>query len=131
MVYGLPRLSTTPRHYRYLKIAEGCSNRCSYCAIPIIRGDFRSRPFESILDEARSLADEGAKEIILLAQDSTAYRDGEADLPMLLKALAQVPGIEWVRLMYAYPGRISDALMEVMAEEVEDLQISRYSDPAF
>jgi ribosomal protein S12 methylthiotransferase len=117
MVYGLPRLSTTPRHYRYLKISEGCSNRCSYCAIPIIRGDFRSRPFNSILEEARSLSDEGAKEIILLAQDSTAYRDGEADLSLLIKALARTPGIEWVRLMYAYPGRITDKLMKVMAEE--------------
>ncbi len=117
MVYGFPRLSTTPRHYRYLKIAEGCSNRCSYCAIPIIRGNFRSRPYESILDEARSLAGEGAKELILLAQDSTAYRDGESDLPLLLKALARVPGIEWVRLMYAYPGRISEELMTVMEGE--------------
>ncbi len=117
MVYGLPRVSTTPRHYRYLKIAEGCSNRCSYCAIPIIRGNFQSRPSASILDEAGKLADEGAKELILLAQDSTAYRDGETDLPALLKSLANVRGIEWIRLMYAYPGRISDALMTVMAEE--------------
>jgi ribosomal protein S12 methylthiotransferase len=117
MVYGFPRLSTTPRHYRYLKIAEGCSNRCSYCAIPIIRGNFKSKPFCSILDEARVLADEGAKELILLAQDSTAYRDKEADLPMLLAAIARVPGVEWVRLMYAYPGRISKALMTVMAGE--------------
>jgi len=133
MVYGLPRLSTTPRHYRYLKIAEGCSNRCSYCAIPIIRGNFRSIPFESILNEARSLADEGAKELILLAQDSTAYRDGEADLPMLLKALAQVPSIAWLRLMYAYPGRISDALMEVIAAEEKickylDIPIQHFDD---
>lgn len=117
MVYGLPRVSTTPRHYRYLKIAEGCSNRCSYCAIPIIRGNFLSRPAASILDEAGRLADEGAKELILLAQDSTGYRDGEIDLPALLKSLANVRGIEWLRLMYAYPGRISDALMTVMAEE--------------
>jgi ribosomal protein S12 methylthiotransferase len=117
MVYGLPRVSTTPQHYRYLKIAEGCSNRCSYCAIPIIRGNFQSRPGKSILDEARRLADEGAKELILLAQDSTAYRDGEIDLPALLKSLARVHGIEWIRLMYAYPGRISDSLMTVLAEE--------------
>ena len=117
MVYGLPRVSTTPQHYRYLKIAEGCSNRCSYCAIPIIRGNFLSRPSASILDEARRLADEGAKELVLLAQDSTAYRDGETHLPALLKNLAKVHGIEWIRLMYAYPGRISDALMAVMAEE--------------
>jgi ribosomal protein S12 methylthiotransferase len=125
MVYGLPRVSTTPRHYRYLKIAEGCSNRCSYCAIPIIRGNFTSRPFRSIIDEARKLADEGAKELILLAQDSTGYRDGEADLPRLLRALAKVRGVEWVRLMYAYPGRISGELMAVMAEEEK---ICRYLD---
>jgi ribosomal protein S12 methylthiotransferase len=117
MVYGLPRMSTTPRHYRYLKIAEGCSNRCSYCAIPIIRGNFKSRPYGSILDEAKTLVADGARELILLAQDSTAYKDGEADLALLLKGLTKVPGIEWVRLMYAYPGRISAALMKVMAEE--------------
>jgi ribosomal protein S12 methylthiotransferase len=133
MIYGLPRMSTTPRHYRYLKIAEGCNNRCSYCAIPIIRGNFRSRPYDSILDEAQDLADEGAKELILLAQDSTAYRDGEADLSMLLRALAHVAGIEWVRLMYAYPGRIDDGLIAVMAEEEKickylDIPIQHFDD---
>jgi ribosomal protein S12 methylthiotransferase len=117
MVYGLPRLSTTPRHYRYLKIAEGCSNRCSYCAIPIIRGNFVSRPSASIIDEARKLADDGAKELILLAQDSTGYRDDRTDLPALLRKLTRVRGVVWVRLMYAYPGRISDELMAVLAEE--------------
>ncbi len=133
MVYGLPRLSTTPGHYRYLKIAEGCSNRCSYCAIPIIRGNFKSRPYGSILDEARRLADEGARELILLAQDSTAYRDGEADLAMLLKALARISGIEWVRLMYAYPGRISSDLMTAMAGEEKvckylDIPVQHFDD---
>ena len=117
MVYGLPRISTTPRHYRYLKIAEGCSNRCSYCAIPNIRGDFKSRPSASIIDEAGKLADEGAKELILLAQDSTGYLDNRIDLPQLLKKLTNVSGIMWIRLMYAYPGRISAALMDVMAGE--------------
>ena len=119
MVYGLPRLSTTPRHYRYLKIAEGCSNRCSYCAIPLIRGNFFSRPAASIVDEAQRLADDGAKELILLAQDSTGYRDGRTDLPALLRRLTRVRGIVWVRLMYAYPGRISDELMDVLAEEAK------------
>jgi len=133
MVYGLPRLSTTPLHYRYLKIAEGCGNRCSYCAIPLIRGNFTSRPYESILDEARGLAHEGAKELILLAQDSTAYRDGEADLPMLLQALTRIQGVEWVRLMYAYPGRISPALMSVMAAEEKickylDIPVQHFDD---
>ena len=117
MVYGLPRLSTTPRHYRYLKIAEGCSNRCSYCAIPLIRGNFVSRPAASIIDEAKKLADGGATELILLSQDSTGYRDGRTDLPALLRKLTRVRSIAWVRLMYAYPGRISDDLMAVLAEE--------------
>ncbi|HEX9112826.1 MAG TPA: 30S ribosomal protein S12 methylthiotransferase RimO [Nitrospirota bacterium] len=133
MVYGLPRLSTTPLHYRYLKIAEGCSNRCSYCAIPLIRGNFKSRPYASIIDEAKRLAGEGAKELILLAQDSTAYRDGEADLAMLLKGLTRVPGVEWVRLMYAYPGRIGDGLMDVIAGEEKvckylDIPIQHFDD---
>jgi ribosomal protein S12 methylthiotransferase len=133
MVYGLPRVSTTPRHYRYLKIAEGCSNRCSYCAIPIIRGDFKSRPFASILEEAKTLAGDGARELVLLAQDSTAYRDSGADLPRLLKDLVRVPGIEWIRLMYAYPGRISIGLMDVMAGEEKickylDIPIQHFDD---
>ena len=133
MVYGLPRISTTPRHYRYLKIAEGCSNRCSYCAIPIIRGNFKSRPLGSIVEEAQLLAADGAKELILLAQDSTAYRDSEADLPLLLKDLARVPGIEWIRLMYAYPGRVSTGLMDVMAGEEKickylDIPIQHFDD---
>ncbi len=133
MVYGLPRLSTTPRHYRYLKISEGCSNRCSYCAIPIIRGNFKSRPSGSILEEARTLAAEGAKELVLLAQDSTAYRDQGKDLASLLKSLCRVRGIEWVRLMYAYPGRIGTDLMDVMAAEEKickylDLPIQHFDD---
>jgi len=133
MVYGLPRLSTTPRHYRYLKIAEGCSNRCSFCAIPLIRGTFTSRPAASILSEARQLADEGAKEVILLAQDSTAYRDNGKDLASLLRSLCRVRGIEWIRLMYAYPGRIGTDLMDVMAGEEKvckylDLPIQHFDD---
>jgi len=133
LVYGLPRLSTTPKHYRYLKIAEGCGNRCSYCAIPLIRGNFQSRPVASILDEAKSLADEGAKELILLAQDSTAYRDKKTDLAVLLKKLTRVRGIEWIRLMYAYPGRISKEVMTVMAGEKKicdylDIPIQHFDD---
>jgi len=133
LVFGLPRVSTTPRHYRYLKIAEGCSNRCSYCAIPIIRGNFASRPSASIVDEARRLAGDGAKELVLLAQDSTGYRDGSIDLPGLLRKLTRVRGIAWVRLMYAYPGRISDGLMAVMAEETKickylDIPVQHFDD---
>ena len=125
MVYGLPRISTTPRHYRYLKIAEGCSNRCSYCAIPIIRGNFLSRPSESIIDEAKRLADEGTKELILLAQDSTQYRDAGIDLPRLLTRLTKVRGLAWIRLMYVYPGKVTDGLMGVLADEEK---LCRYLD---
>jgi ribosomal protein S12 methylthiotransferase len=133
MVYGLPRISTTPAHYRYLKIAEGCSNRCSYCAIPIIRGNFTSRPAASIIEEAKLLVGEGAKELILLAQDSTAYRDRTTDLIALLKRLVRVRGIEWLRLMYAYPGRISKELMDVLAGEEKicnylDIPIQHFDD---
>ena len=117
LVFGLPRISTTPRHYRYLKIAEGCSNRCSYCAIPLIRGNFTSRPAESIIDEAKRLADEGTKELVLLAQDSTQYKDHAVDLPRLLRKLTKIKSIEWVRLMYVYPGKVTDELMAVLAEE--------------
>jgi ribosomal protein S12 methylthiotransferase len=117
LVFGLPRVRTTPRHYRYLKIAEGCSNRCSYCAIPLIRGNFTSRPVDSIIDEAKRLADEGAKELVLLAQDSTQYRDRDVDLPRLLRRLSRLSDFKWVRLMYVYPGKVTDELMEVLAEE--------------
>jgi ribosomal protein S12 methylthiotransferase len=133
MVYGLPRVSTTPRHYRYLKIAEGCGNRCSYCAIPLIRGNFQSRPAASIVEEARRLAREGAKELILLAQDSTAYRDRDVLLPALLRKLVRVRGISWVRLMYAYPGRIGRELVSVLAGEEKickylDIPIQHFDD---
>lgn len=125
LVFGLPRVSTTPRHYRYLKIAEGCSNRCSYCAIPLIRGNFTSRPVDSILDEAKRLADDGTRELVLLAQDSTQYRHLSIDLPKLLKKLAKVKGIEWLRLMYVYPGKVTDGLMDALASEEK---LCRYLD---
>jgi len=133
MVYGLPRISTTPAHYRYLKIAEGCSNRCSYCAIPLIRGNFTSRPAASIVEEAKLLVQEGAKELILLAQDSTAFRDRTTDLAALLRRLVRVRGVQWLRLMYAYPGRISKELMDVLAGEEKickylDIPIQHFDD---
>ncbi len=130
MVYGLPRLSTTPRHYRYLKIAEGCSNRCSYCAIPMIRGDFKSRPSASIIEEARRLAGEGARELILLAQDSTAYRDGKADLATLLKRLTRVHGIEWVRPDVRLPRTDQRGTHVRHRRGGEDLQVPGHPDPA-
>lgn len=112
------RILTTPPYSAYLKIAEGCSNHCTYCAIPSIRGEFRSRPSESILKEAQKLASEGVKELIVVAQDTTRYGEdlyGKNALVPLLKALSMVEGIEWIRLLYLYPERIDDALINEIA----------------
>ena len=114
------RLLSTPSHWAYLKIAEGCDNRCAYCAIPAIRGPFRSRRQESIIDEAKSLAERGVKELILIAQDTTKYGQdiyGEYRLDVLLKELVKIDGIEWIRLFYCYPQRITDSLIDVIASE--------------
>lgn len=114
------RLLSTPFHWAYLKIAEGCDNRCSYCAIPGIRGKFRSRKIESVVDEAKSLVNRGVKEIILVAQDTTKYGQdlyGEYSLDKLLKELVKIDGLEWIRLFYCYPQRITDSLIEVIANE--------------
>ena len=112
------RILTTPPYSAYLKIAEGCSNHCTYCAIPSIRGKFRSRPSESILAEAQKLAVEGVKELVVVAQDTTRYGEdlyGKNALVPLLKALSKIEGIEWIRLLYLYPERIDDALIEEIA----------------
>ena len=112
------RILTTPPYSAYIKIAEGCSNHCTYCAIPSIRGEFRSRPSESILAEAQKLAGEGVKELIVVAQDTTHYGEdlyGKNALVPLLKALSKVDGIEWIRLLYLYPERIDDALIDEIA----------------
>ena len=114
------RLLSTPSHWAYLKIAEGCDNRCSYCAIPGIRGKFRSRKIESVVDEAKSLVNRGVKEIILVAQDTTKYGQdlyGEYSFDKLLKELVKIDGLEWIRLFYCYPQRITDSLIEVIANE--------------
>lgn len=114
------RVLSTPSHWAYLKIAEGCDNRCSYCAIPGIRGKFRSRKIESVVDEAKSLVNRGVKEIILVAQDTTKYGQdlyGEYSLDKLLKELVKIDGLEWIRLFYCYPQRITDSLIEVIANE--------------
>lgn len=114
------RILSTPAHWAYLKIADGCSNCCSYCAIPMIRGRFRSRSEESIVKEARKLAADGVKELILIAQDVTRYGEdiyGEPKLAELLKKLTPIEGIEWIRLLYCYPDRITDELLDVMASE--------------
>lgn len=114
------RVLTTPPYWAYLKIADGCSNCCSYCAIPGIRGPFRSRRMERIVEEAQELAASGVKELLLVAQDTTRYGEdlyGALMLPELLTRLCQVEGIEWIRLLYCYPERITDALLETIARE--------------
>lgn len=114
------RLLTTPEHWAYLKIADGCSNRCTYCAIPSIRGDFRSVEFETLVEEAKALAAAGTKELILIAQDTTNYGMdlyGRLRLPELLDALCEIDGIEWIRMLYCYPDKITDELIETMARQ--------------
>src|SRR6476620_914645 len=115
-----PRILATPSHYAFVKIAEGCDRPCAFCFIPQMRGHFRSRRFGSIIAEAHQLAEEGVKEIILVAQDSSRYGEdlGKQDaLARLLRELSHVDGIEWVRVMYTYPTHISDAFLDVLAEE--------------
>ncbi|WP_028545223.1 30S ribosomal protein S12 methylthiotransferase RimO [Paenibacillus taiwanensis] len=115
---ALPRKVATPRYTAYVKIAEGCDNNCTFCSIPIMRGNFRSRTMESILAEVTQLAAQGVKEISLIAQDSTNYGTDIYDgfkLPELMNQVSQVQGVEWVRLHYAYPGFFSDELIETIA----------------
>jgi ribosomal protein S12 methylthiotransferase len=115
-----PRVLATPNHYAYIKIAEGCDRPCAFCFIPQMRGHFRSRRFGSIIAEAHQLAEEGVKELILVAQDSSRYGEdlGKQDaLAHLLRQLSHAEGIEWVRVMYTYPTHISDAFLDVLAEE--------------
>ncbi|MGI5855961.1 MAG: 30S ribosomal protein S12 methylthiotransferase RimO [Candidatus Merdivicinus sp.] len=129
---GLPleggRVLSTLPFYAYLKIAEGCDNCCSYCAIPSIRGRFRSRPMENILTEARDLAARGVRELVVVAQDTTKYGQdlyGEYRLAALLRELAKIEGFRWIRVLYAYPERITDELLEVIASEPK---ITKYLD---
>src|SRR5215217_3011177 len=115
-----PRVLATPSHYAFVKIAEGCDRPCAFCFIPQMRGHFRSRRFGSIIAEAHQLAEEGVKELILVAQDSSRYGEdlGKQDaLPQLLRALAKTDSIEWVRVMYTYPTHISDGFLDALAEE--------------
>ena len=114
------RVLAGPPYSAYVKVAEGCSNRCSYCAIPLIRGDFRSRPMENILEEVRSLAARGVKEVNLVAQDTSRYGldlYGTYRLPELIHQVCAVEGIRWVRILYCYPDRITDELIAAMASE--------------
>ena len=114
------RVLTTANGYGYLRIAEGCSKNCTYCVIPSIRGPYRSVPMEDVLQTARELAAQGVRELILVAQETTLYGIdlyGEKKLPDLLRALAGIDGIEWIRLLYCYPEEITPALIEVMRDE--------------
>lgn len=114
------RLITTPPHYAYLKISEGCNRTCSFCAIPLMRGKHVSRPVESLVAEAQSLAKRGVKELMLIAQELTYYGLDiykKRELPRLLRALAGVEGIEWIRLHYAYPSKFPTEIFEVIAEQ--------------
>ncbi|MBE5866876.1 MAG: 30S ribosomal protein S12 methylthiotransferase RimO [Lachnospiraceae bacterium] len=119
-VTGKKRVVTTGGHFAYLKIAEGCNKFCTYCIIPKVRGKFRSVPMESLLEEAKQLAESGVKELILVAQETTLYGVdlyGEKCLPKLLHELAKIPGIYWIRLLYCYPEEITDELIEAIASE--------------
>ena len=123
------RVVTTGNHMAYLKIAEGCDKRCSYCIIPKIRGRFRSVPMQELLNEAKRLASEGVKELVLVAQETTLYgKDltGEKQLPLLLHELCKIEGIEWIRLLYCYPEEITDELIKVikkLRKEIPDITI--------
>jgi len=114
------RVVTTGGHYAFLKIAEGCNKRCTYCIIPSLRGPYRSVPMERLIKEAKELAESGVKELILVAQETTLYGTdlyGEKSLPKLLRELAKVPGIHWIRIQYCYPEEITDELIETIRTE--------------
>ena len=135
-VYDKSRIVTTGGHYAYLKIAEGCDKRCSYCIIPKVRGNYRSIPMESLLAEARKLVEFGAKELILVAQETTLYgKDlyGEKSLPRLLHELCKIDGLYWIRILYCYPEVITDELIETIRTEEKvchylDIPIQHASD---
>ena len=115
------RILTTPKHYAYIKIAEGCDNKCAYCVIPSLRGKYRSRRMEDVLAEAQQLADAGVKELIVVAQDTSRYGTDFPEhtrlLPELLHRLCQIEGLHWVRVHYVYPDEIDDEFIRVMAQE--------------
>ena len=135
-VYGKKRIVTTGGHYAYMKIAEGCDKHCTYCIIPKVRGGYRSVPMESLIKEAEELAENGVRELILVAQETTLYgRDlyGKKSLPELLHRLAAVDGIRWIRILYCYPEEIDDALIDAIKSEEKvchylDIPIQHASD---
>ena len=130
------RIMTTGGYYEYLKIAEGCDKHCTYCIIPAVRGDFRSFEMEYLLEQARYLADNGTKELILVAQETTVYGTdiyGKKALPELLRKLCRIDGLEWIRILYCYPEEITDELIQVIKEEPKickylDMPIQHSSD---
>lgn len=134
---SLPRLNSSPGWYSYLKIGEGCSNCCSYCIIPQLRGAYRSRPLEALVAEAEELAARGVKELNVISQDITRYGSDMHDgttLETLLRRLVRIDGIKWVRLLYAYPDGITDSLIELIRDEPKickylDIPIQHISDP--
>ena len=119
-VYGVPRSVTTGGHFAYLKIAEGCNKRCTYCVIPSVRGNYRSIPMDSLVREAKKLVENGAKELILVAQETTVYGIdlyGEKMLPELLRKLCTIEGLVWIRLLYCYPEEITEELVQTIKTE--------------
>lgn len=133
---GKARVVSTGGHYAYLKIAEGCDKHCTYCIIPKVRGNYRSIPMEALLDEAAKLAENGVKELILVAQETTLYGVdlyGKKSLPLLLQKLCAIPGLTWIRILYCYPEEINEELIRVMKKEPKichylDLPIQHASD---
>lgn len=133
---NLPRLNSSPGWYAYLKIGEGCSNCCTYCVIPTLRGPYRSRPLEALVAEAKRLVDGGVRELILVSQDITRYGSDLAEqttLAELVRQLAAIEGLQWIRLLYAYPDGISDELIELLKHEPKlckylDIPIQHISD---
>ena len=116
-VFGKKRMVTTGGHYAYLKIAEGCDKRCTYCIIPKLRGNFRSVPMDALVNEAKELVEQGVKELILVAQETTVYGQdlyGKKSLPELLDRLNEIPGLYWIRILYCYPEEITDELVEAI-----------------
>lgn len=128
--HASPRVKATAPWYAYVKIAEGCNNSCAYCLIPTIRGRLKTRPISDVLQEVRQLVARGVKEIIYVAQDTTAY----PDFPFLLRQTARLKGVQWIRIMYAYPAHVTKKLIKVLAQEPKivkylDLPIQHASDP--
>ncbi len=124
---GRDRVVTTPKHLAYLKISEGCNNRCSYCAIPMIKGNYKSGEFDKLIEEAKGLVSGGAKEIVLIAQDTTRYGMdfGELLLPKLIDELCKIEGLVWLRILYAYPECVSDEIIDAM---VRNPKVCKYLD---